>query len=62
MQDKKMSLRDAFGQALTRLAAKRDDFVVFDADVRGGTGIRPFFERWPDRYIQFGPLALRLQL
>ncbi len=54
MQAKKMSLRDAFGQALTQLAKERADFVVFDADVRGGTGIRPFFECWPDRYFQFG--------
>ena len=49
-----MSLRDAFGQALANLAEERDDFVVFDADVRGGTGIRPFYERWPGRYFQFG--------
>lgn len=49
-----MTLRDAFGQAITDLAAERDDFVVFDADVRGGTAISPFFKRWPDRYFQFG--------
>jgi len=54
MEGKKKSLRDAFGEALTKLAAERDDFVVFDADVRGGTGIGPFFKQWPDRYFQFG--------
>ena len=33
-----ITMRDAFGQALVELAKIRDDFVVLDADVAGGTG------------------------
>jgi transketolase len=54
MDERRMSLRDAFGQTITDLAAEREDFVLFDADVRGGTGTRVFLERWPDRFFQFG--------
>lgn len=50
----KVSLREAFGHALCALAEKRDDFVLFDADVNGGTGARPFVERYPERVVQFG--------
>ena len=38
MNKKNISLRDAFGNALIELAERRDDFVVLDADVAGGTG------------------------
>lgn len=48
------SMRDAFGRALMELAGKRDDFVVLDADVAGGTGTAVFREAFPDRFIQCG--------
>ena len=32
------TMREAFGLVLVELAKKRDDFVVLDADVAGGTG------------------------
>lgn len=48
------SMRDAFGEALVELAGKRDDFVVLDADVAGGTGVQPFREQFPERFIQCG--------
>ena len=32
------SLREAFGKSLVRLGLHHHDFVVFDADVAGGTG------------------------
>ena len=48
------SLRDAFGTTLVSLAAKRDDFVVLDADVAGGTGCAVFRENYPERFIQCG--------
>ncbi len=51
---KMISMRDAFGQALVDLAAMRDDFVVLDADVAGGTGAHLFRSAWPDRFIQCG--------
>ncbi|HXA53453.1 MAG TPA: transketolase C-terminal domain-containing protein [Solirubrobacteraceae bacterium] len=49
-----VSLRTAFGQALCETAARREDFVLLDADVASGTGAKPFLERFPERTIQFG--------
>ena len=49
-----MTMRDAFGQALINLAKIRDDFVVLDADVAGGTGVNIFRDAFPDRFIQCG--------
>jgi len=48
------SMRDAFGLALVNLAAVRDDFVVLDADVAGGTGCAAFRDAFPHRFIQCG--------
>lgn len=48
------SMRDAFGEALVELGQERDDFVVLDADVAGGTGTHIFREAFPDRFIQCG--------
>ena len=48
------TMRDAFGDALIELAAVRDDFVVLDADVAGGTGTHVFRDAYPDRFIQCG--------
>ena len=49
-----ITMRDAFGQALIDLAKIRDDFVVLDADVAGGTGVNIFRDAFPDRFIQCG--------
>ncbi len=49
-----VSLRTAFGRALCEAAGRRDDFVLFDADVASGTGAKPFVEQYPDRVLQFG--------
>ena len=49
-----LTMREAFGQGLVELAKVRDDFVVLDADVAGGTGVQPFREAYPDRFIQCG--------
>jgi transketolase len=48
------SLREGFGRILVHLGAQRRDFVLFDADIAGGTGAKPFVEKFPDRVIQFG--------
>lgn len=48
------SLRDSFGKALLELAEVYPDFVVFDADVAGGTSTHWFRERFPERFIQSG--------
>jgi len=49
-----ITMRDAFGQALIDLAKIRDDFVVLDADVAGGTGVNIFRETFPERFIAAG--------
>jgi len=49
-----ISVRDAFGRVLNHAASVRDDFVLFDADVAGGTGAKPFVQKNPDRVMQFG--------
>ena len=46
------TMREAFGEALIELARTRDDFVVLDADVAGGTGTAVFRDAFPDRFIQ----------
>jgi len=48
------SLREAFGKTLVRLADQYPDFVVFDADVAGGTGTHHFRKSHPERFFQFG--------
>lgn len=48
------SLREAFGKALTQLAAEFPKLVVLDADVAGGTGVHHFRKAHPERLIQFG--------
>tara|TARA_B100000886_G_scaffold36515_2_gene22722 strand:- start:449 stop:1399 length:951 start_codon:yes stop_codon:yes gene_type:complete len=54
MNKKMISLREAFGNALIEMAELRDDFVVLDADVAGGTGVNPFRYAYPERFIQCG--------
>lgn len=48
------SLREAFGRALVSLASQFPNFVVFDADVAGGTGVHHFRKAYPGRFFQFG--------
>jgi transketolase len=48
------SLREAFGKALVKLAATYENFVVFDADIAGGTGAHHFRNSYPERFFQFG--------
>lgn len=48
------SLREAFGKALVELAGRYPQFVVFDADVAGGTGAHHFRRSNPERFFQFG--------
>ncbi|MBB1271635.1 transketolase family protein [Psychromonas sp. SR45-3] len=48
-----ISLREAFGHALVELAEK-ENFVVLDADVAGGTNTNFFKAAYPERFIQCG--------
>lgn len=48
------SMREAFGKTLVELAKDYPNFVVFDADVAGGTGTHHFLRSYPNRFYQFG--------
>ncbi len=48
------SLREAFGKTLVQLATRYPNFVVFDADIAGGTGVHHFRKAYPNRFFQFG--------
>lgn len=48
------SLREAFGKCLVKLAERYPNFVVFDADIAGGTGTHHFRKTYPERFFQFG--------
>ena len=50
----RMSLREAFGRALVAAGRRRDDFVVLDADVAGGTCTGHFKAAFQDRFYDFG--------
>jgi len=50
----KISLREAFGKALTNLGQIYDNFDVFDADVKSGTMVKIFEDFFPERFIQCG--------
>lgn len=48
------SLREAFGKALVDMAERYPNFVVFDADIAGGTGTHHFRKAYANRFFQFG--------
>ncbi len=48
------SLREAFGQAITKIAKTNKKIVVLDADLAGGTGCHHFLKKYPKRFFQFG--------
>jgi len=45
---------DAFGQALVKIAAEREDLVVLDADLSADCRLRAFETRYPERFIENG--------
>ena len=51
---KKVATRAAFGNALVELGAKRDDFVVLDADLAAATQTGMFKKAYPDRFYDCG--------
>ncbi|WP_020401026.1 transketolase family protein [Kordiimonas gwangyangensis] len=51
---KEVSVREAFGRILVHEAGARNDWVLLDADVAGGTGAKPLVGAHPDRVMQFG--------
>lgn len=51
---KKISIRDAFGEALVELGERNEKVVVLDADVSHSTRTIKFAERFPDRFFNLG--------
>ena len=48
------SLRETFGKTLVKIGENNKNFVVFDADLAGGTGTHHFRKKYPKRFYQFG--------
>jgi len=46
--------RLAFGQALLEIGARESRSVVVSADTQDLLGIRPFIQRFPERFLEFG--------
>jgi len=49
-----VAMRDAYGEALAELGARRPDVVVLDADLGNSIRCDAFGRRYPDRYIEVG--------
>jgi transketolase len=45
---------EAYGQALLKIAAEREDVVVLDADLAADCRVRMFEETYPERFIECG--------
>ena len=43
-----------FGQAMLQIGARRPDVVALSADVSGVTGLGPFAQAFPDRFVNVG--------
>jgi len=52
--NKKIAIRDTFGEALVELGEKNEKVVVLDADVSSSTRTIKFEERFPDRFFNVG--------
>ena len=46
--------RQALGEALIEMAEKNAKVVALSADSYGGSGLKPFKEKFPEKLIEFG--------
>ena len=46
--------RKTFGEALVEAGQKNDRIVALSADSSGGSGMKPFHEKFPERHFEFG--------
>jgi transketolase len=46
--------RKTFGEALVACGQKNDRIVALSADSSGGSGMKPFHEKFPERHFEFG--------
>jgi transketolase len=54
LEKSKTLMRDAYCEALMALAEENEDIVALDADLVSSSGMKPFFEKYPDRAINVG--------
>lgn len=47
-------MRDAYCQTLMELAAENENIVALDADLVSSSGMKPFFEKYPEQAINVG--------
>ena len=52
--EKKIAIRDAYGEALRDLGKKNDSIVVLEADVGGSSKSILFGKEFPERYFNVG--------
>ena len=57
----KVATRNAYGQALAKLAEKYPEVVCFDADLAGATMSKIFLEAHPDRFFNMGIAEANMQ-
>ena len=50
----KKATRDGYGDALLELGAENEKVVVLEADLSGSTKTKPFSQKFPDRFFNFG--------
>ena len=48
------ALRTAFGEALVEFSTSIPNLVVISCDLQSATGIKPFFEKFPEKSIEVG--------
>ena len=60
MSEKKIAIRDAFGEALKELGGVNDKVVALEADVGGSTKSILFGKEYPDRYFEVGISELNM--
>jgi len=46
--------RKTFGEALVEVGQKNERIVALSADSSGGSGMKPFHEKFPERHFEFG--------
>lgn len=54
LKDSAEKVVTAYGEALVTLGEKRKDLIVLDADLSADCGLRPFENKFPERFVENG--------
>ncbi|GJQ57668.1 MAG: 1-deoxy-D-xylulose-5-phosphate synthase [Candidatus Scalindua sp. AMX11] len=54
LKDSAEKVVTAYGEALVKLGEKREELIVLDADLSADCGLRPFENRFPERFVENG--------